>query len=183
MKRKKFLALALAGVLMLTLLTGCSGSGKGEDRLVAEAFVRLLQEDPHSSQTFANINPIYDIPHMEEFVQKIDEFCTKKSEASRESWEDTVWNLSGKELAELAKVLDKDTYGTNPCTSLRFWKDPSGTPEQQAQQADSKARVFSSFWGIPGLNQPYQGDAWFDSVVLTRPDGTKYRFLLSICHN
>ena len=37
MKRKKFLALALAGVLMLALLTGCSGSGTGEDRLIAEA--------------------------------------------------------------------------------------------------------------------------------------------------
>ena len=36
MKRKKFLALALAGVLMLTLLTGCSGGGTGEDRLIAE---------------------------------------------------------------------------------------------------------------------------------------------------
>lgn len=37
MKLKKLLALALAGVLMLTLLTGCSGSGTGEDRLIAEA--------------------------------------------------------------------------------------------------------------------------------------------------
>ena len=35
MKLKKLLALALAGVLMLTLLTGCSGDGNGEDRLVA----------------------------------------------------------------------------------------------------------------------------------------------------
>ena len=37
MKLKKLLALALAGVLMLALLTGCSGSGTGEDRLVAKA--------------------------------------------------------------------------------------------------------------------------------------------------
>ena len=36
MKLKKLLALALAGVLMLALLTGCSGSGTGEDRLIAE---------------------------------------------------------------------------------------------------------------------------------------------------
>ena len=35
MKLKKLLALALAGVLMLALLTGCSGDGNGEDRLVA----------------------------------------------------------------------------------------------------------------------------------------------------
>ena len=36
MKLKKLLALALAGVLMLALLTGCSGGGTEEDRLVAE---------------------------------------------------------------------------------------------------------------------------------------------------
>ena len=36
MKLKKLLALALAGVLMLALLTGCSGGGTGEDRLIAE---------------------------------------------------------------------------------------------------------------------------------------------------
>ena len=35
MKLKKLLALALAGVLMLALLTGCSGGGTEEDRLVA----------------------------------------------------------------------------------------------------------------------------------------------------
>ena len=47
MKLKKLLALALAGVLMLALLTGCSGGGNGEDRLVAEGaadhFKRIYQ--------------------------------------------------------------------------------------------------------------------------------------------
>ena len=41
MKLKKLLALALAGVLMLALLTGCSGDGNGEDRLVAEAIADI----------------------------------------------------------------------------------------------------------------------------------------------
>lgn len=43
MKLKKFLALALAGVLMLALLTGCSGGGNGEDRLVAEAVADIFK--------------------------------------------------------------------------------------------------------------------------------------------
>ena len=43
MKLKKLLALALAGVLMLTLLTGCSGGGNGEDRLVAEAVADIFK--------------------------------------------------------------------------------------------------------------------------------------------
>ena len=43
MKLKKLLALALAGVLMLALLTGCSGGGNGEDRLVAEAVADIFK--------------------------------------------------------------------------------------------------------------------------------------------
>ena len=44
MKLKKLLALALAGVLMLALLTGCSGGGNGEDRLVAEAVADIFMK-------------------------------------------------------------------------------------------------------------------------------------------
>ena len=46
MKLKKLLALALAGVLMLALLTGCSGgaSGTEEDRLVAEAVADIFMK-------------------------------------------------------------------------------------------------------------------------------------------
>ena len=43
MKLKKLLALALAGVLMLALLTGCSGGATGEDRLVAEAVADIFK--------------------------------------------------------------------------------------------------------------------------------------------
>ena len=43
MKLKKLLALALAGVLMLALLTGCSGGGTGEDRLIAEAVADIFK--------------------------------------------------------------------------------------------------------------------------------------------
>ena len=44
MKLKKLLALALAGVLMLALLTGCSGGGNGEDRLVAEGVADIFMK-------------------------------------------------------------------------------------------------------------------------------------------
>lgn len=178
MKLKKLLALTLAGVLMLTLLTGCSGSGKGEDRLVAEAFVRLLQEDPHSSQTFANITPVYDIPHLEEFVQAIDEYCTKECETNGKSWEDTVHDLPKEKLEELATgVLNKETYGSAEAW-FQFGNASSGTPKEQL-----KLLVRTSKWFWDGQSTPYQGNAWFDSVVLTRANGSKYRFLLSICHH
>lgn len=54
MKLKKLLALALAGVLMLTLLTGCSGDGNGEDRLVAEAVAdRFMKSSPNAEVSYS----------------------------------------------------------------------------------------------------------------------------------
>lgn len=56
MKLKKLLALALAGVLMLTLLTGCSGGGNGEDRLVAEAVADIFKGNSQ------NVEVSYSVP-------------------------------------------------------------------------------------------------------------------------
>ena len=56
MKLKKLLALALAGVLMLALLTGCSGDGNGEDRLVAEAVADLFKGNSQ------NVEVSYSVP-------------------------------------------------------------------------------------------------------------------------
>ena len=54
MKPKKLLALALAGVLMLALLTGCSGGGTEEDRLVAEAVAdRFMKSSPNAVVSYS----------------------------------------------------------------------------------------------------------------------------------
>lgn len=54
MKLKKLLALALAGVLMLALLTGCSGGATGEDRLVAEAVAdRFMKSSPNAVVSYS----------------------------------------------------------------------------------------------------------------------------------
>lgn len=54
MKLKKLLALALAGVLMLALLTGCSGGGTEEDRLVAEAVAdRFMKSSPNAVVSYS----------------------------------------------------------------------------------------------------------------------------------
>ena len=54
MKLKKLLALALVGVLMLALLTGCSGGGNGEDRLVAEAVAdRFMKSSPNAVVSYS----------------------------------------------------------------------------------------------------------------------------------
>lgn len=56
MKLKKLLALALAGVLMLTLLTGCSGGGNGEDRLVAVGVADIFKGNSQ------NVEVSYSVP-------------------------------------------------------------------------------------------------------------------------
>ena len=60
MKRKKFLALALAGVLMLALLTGCSGgaSGTEEDRLVAVGVADIFKGNSQ------NVEVSYSVPEL-----------------------------------------------------------------------------------------------------------------------
>ena len=156
---------------------GGSTAEDAENRAVAEAYVKSLQKGTYTGPTYASITPVYDIPYLEDFVKAIDGYCTKKSEANGESWEKTVHSLSKEELNKLAQVLHKENYG-NASASIRFGKDPSGTPEQQA---DSFTRICISFWDTT-QQYPYQGNAWFDSVVLTRADGSTYRFLLSICH-
>ena len=56
MKLKKLLALALAGVLMLALLTGCSGGGTGEDRLIAEGVADIFK------RIYPNTEVSYGVP-------------------------------------------------------------------------------------------------------------------------
>lgn len=157
---------------------GNTGSGstaeEAENRAVAEAFVRSKQSDSYTGKNYANITPVYDIPHLEEFVQAIDVYCTKKSAKNGRDWEYTVHNLSTQELNDLSTVLKRGTYGSADA-SLQFGKDIQGTPEQKLNLF-----ICKSFWDAQPY--PYKGNAWFDSVVLTRADGSTYRFLLSICH-
>ena len=56
MKLKKLLALALAGVLMLALLTGCSGDGTGEARLVAVGVADIFK------RIYPNTEVSYGVP-------------------------------------------------------------------------------------------------------------------------
>ena len=160
---------------------GTTGSGStaedAENRAVAEAYVRSMQSGTLTGPTYRDIEPVYDIPHLEDFVKAIDVYCTKECETNGKSWEYTVHNLSKEELNDLAKVLNKKTYGSAEA-SLQFGKDIQGTPEQKLNLF-----ICKSFWDKQSYPYHYRGNAWFDSVVLTRADGSKYRFLLSICHH
>lgn len=156
---------------------GGSTAEDAENRAVAAAYVQSLQNGTYTGKTYANIEPVYDIPYLEDFVKAIDVLCTEKCKTNGKSWEETVHTLSKEELKKLATVLHKENYGSSSA-SLRFGKDIQGTPEQKA---NSFTRTCGSFWDTT-QKYPYKGNAWFDSVVLTRADGSTYRFLLSICH-
>lgn len=160
---------------------GTTGGGStaedAENRAVAVAYVKSLQKGTYTGKTYANIEPVYDIPYLEDFVKAIDVYCTEKCKTNGKSWEETVHTLSKEELKKLATVLHKENYGSSSA-SLRFGKDIQGTPEQKANSFPWTCR---SFWDTT-QSTPYKGNAWFDSVVLTRADGSTYRFLLSICH-
>ena len=195
MKLKKLLALTLAGAMLTASLTACTpldaaelvydsifGGGssstgstgstaeEAENRAFAEAYVKHMQS---VGSAYAKITPVYDIPHLEEFVKAIDEYCTKKGG----DWEETVHELSEQELTDLATkvVLYKETYGSSRAT-LRFGEDLQEPLEQKLNLF-----ICKPFW-YTTQSTPYKGNAWFDSVVLTRANGKKYRFLLSICH-
>ena len=211
MKLKKLLALTLTGAVLTASLTACTpldaaelvydsifgggssstGSGNNgstggttgggstaedaENLAVAKAYVKSMQSGTLTGTTYKDIEPVYDIPHLEEFVKAIDAYCTKECETNGKSWEYTVHNLSKEKLNDLATVLHKENY-ENAEASLQFGKDIQGTPEQKLNLF-----ICKSFWDAQPY--PYKGNAWFDSVVLTRADGSTYRFLLSICHN
>lgn len=213
MKLKKLLALTLTGAVLTASLTACTpldaaelvydsifgggssstGSGNNgstggntgggstaedaENRAVAAAYVKSLQSGTLTGPTYRDIEPVYDIPYLEDFVKAIDVLCTEECETNGKSWEYTVHNLSKEKLNDLAKVLHKENY-ENAEASLQFGKDIQGTPEQKLNLF-----ICKSFWDKQSYPYHYRGKAWFDSVVLTRADGSTYRFLLSICHN
>lgn len=156
---------------------GGSTAEDAENRAVAEAYVKSMQSGTLTGPTYRDIEPVYDIPYLEDFVKAIDVYCTKECETNGKSWEYTVHNLSKEELNDLSTVLKRGTYGSAEA-SLQFGKDIQGTPEQKLNLF-----ICKSFWDKQSYPYHYRGNAWFDSVVLTRADGSKYRFLLSICHN
>lgn len=207
MKLKKLLALTLTGAVLTASLTACTpldaaelvydsifgggssstGSGNNgstgsgstaedaENRAVAEAYVRSMQSGTLTGPTYRDIEPVYDIPYLEDFVKAIDVYCTKECETNGKSWEETVHSLSKDELKKLAQVLHKENYGSAEAW-FQFGNASSGTPKEQL-----KLLIRTSTWFWDEQSTPYHGKAWFDSVVLTRADGSKYRFLLSIC--
>lgn len=95
---KKLLAMALAGVMLLTILTGCSG-GKTGDRLVEEYMATFLSEN----LGFGDIPITHDVPEIKTVADMFDP-----------SWLENSWkNIPPTDKSTLQEVFSKYKNGYN----------------------------------------------------------------------
>ena len=95
---KKLLAMALAGVMLLTILTGCSG-GKTGDRLVEEYMATFLSE----YLGFGDIPITHDVPEIKTVADMFDP-----------SWLENSWkNIPPTDKSTLQEVFSKYKNGYN----------------------------------------------------------------------
>ena len=95
---KKLLAMALAGAMLLTILTGCSG-GKTGDRLVEEYMSTFLSENPrYKDVPFTN-----DVPEIKTVAEKFDPSL-----------------LAGSGIGFKADVIDPTPPSTSPESLLQL---------------------------------------------------------------
>ena len=95
---KKLLAMALAGVMLLTILTGCSG-GKTGDRLVEEYMATFLSEN----LGFGDIPITHDVPEIKTVADMFDP-----------SWMENSWkNIPPTDKSTLQEVFSKYKNNVN----------------------------------------------------------------------
>ena len=96
---KRLLAMALAGVMLLTILTGCSG-GKTGDRLVEE----YLDAYYHSLDVYKDKPITHDVPEIETVADMF--------ETSETSWlnDDGSWKISSKDSNDSEYKALKDVF-------------------------------------------------------------------------
>lgn len=92
---KKLLAMALAGVMLLTILTGCSG-GKTGDRLVEEYMATFISE--HSG----DIPTTHDVPEIKTVADMFETSWLKNG-----SWDPSLSKPNNTTLQDLKKVFGK----------------------------------------------------------------------------
>ena len=105
MKRTKLLALALAGVMVLALLTGCSG-GKSEDRRIAENVADIMKRSH---------------PNVKEVSYSVPELSGAVRSAFAPDW-----------LNEAGTVLERDALTQDGRTVEDFLKDSLKAYEERS---------------------------------------------------
>lgn len=125
---KRLLAMALAGVMLLTILTGCSG-GKTGDRLVEEYMATWLSEH------FSGIPVTHDVPEIKTVAGMFDASWLKNG-----SWDPSLSKPNNTTLKDLQKVFAKYNSNYYTVTLVAFEVDSKRSELDQAMRV-----VMSSF--------------------------------------
>lgn len=160
MKLKKLLALALAGVLMLALLTGCSGGGNGEDRLVAEAVADIFKGNSQ------NVEVSYSVPALTRTIRPAftPDWFLKDGEGNISGLDPSLSIGSGRTLYDFLSKSLKDYFVQSNYVGF-FVFDSTG------MSAGAQAAQFDNIRNVPqvGVQLPFGG-----------PTPTKLR--VGVCH-
>ena len=159
MKLKKLLALALAGVLMLALLTGCSGSGTGEDRLIAEAVADYFNGNS------PNIEVSYSVPALPRTIRPAftPEWFLRNSEGNIYALDEDFPIGAGQTLKDFLEESLKAYAQSNFVGFLAF--DSTG------MSASEQVERFSN--GVPSLTVHNKG--WSPTVNTKLRVGVRHK--------
>ena len=149
MKLKKLLALALAGVLMLTLLTGCSGGGTGEDRLIAEGVADIFKGNS------PNIEVSYGVPALPRTIRPAftPDWFQKDEEGNIYALDRDFLTDSGLPLDGFLKDSLKAYAQSNFVSFVAFDSTGMSTSEQAEQFASGAPSLTVYYKNVsPGAN-------------------------------
>lgn len=156
---KKLLAMALAGVMLLTILTGCSG-GKTGDRLVEEYMATFLSEN----LGFGDIPITHDVPEIKTVADMFDP-----------SWLENSWkNIPPTDKSTLQEVFSKYKNGYN----VNLYACEVDSKQSELNQAMRVMATMGSGLAIYGPSAPSTA-AKCATRLVTR-EGKSYRIAVVI---
>lgn len=161
---KRLLAMALAGVMLLTILTGCGG-GKSGDRLVEEYMATWLSENS------GNIPVTHDVPE----IKTVASMFKAAWLTSTGSWNTSLSNPNDPTLQDLKKVFGK--YNSDyTVTLVAFEVDSKRSELDQAMRV-----MMSSFYsGLPVYSSCGNPTAAKCATRLVTKEGKSYRIAVII---
>lgn len=166
---KRLLAMALAGVMLLTILTGCGG-GKSGDRLVEEYMATWLSENS------GNIPVTHDVPEIKTVASMF--------KASKTSWlkDDGSWAISSKASPAdpTYKALQDVFIKYNDNYSVYLYSFEVDSKQNELNQA---MRVMSATTTAEGL-PIHTSSGWSTAIQcatrLVTKEGKSYRIAVII---
>ena len=161
---KKLLAMALAGVMLLTVLTGCSG-GKTGDRLAEEYM------DAFISEHFDGIPVTHDVPEIKTVAGMFEASWL----TSTGSWNTSLSNPNDPTLQDLKKVFGK--YNSDYTVTLVAFEVDSKRSELDQAMRVMMSSNYSGLWVYSSSGTPTAAKC---ATRLVTKEGKSYRIAVII---